>query len=238
MAKLSKRQKSILEGVDLHKAYAPTEALDLAKKSATAKFDETIEASLRLGINVKHADQQVRTTVIFPAGTGKKVRVGVIAKGEKVKEAEEAGADIFGSEDLVARIQEGFMDFDILIATPDIMGALGKLGKVLGPRGLMPSPKAGTVTFDVGRAVKEFKAGKVEFRADKQGIVHVPIGKASFDLNGLKQNFATLIDGINKVKPSAAKGTYIRSVYLSSTMGPGFKVDPMKLNELVGASAE
>ncbi|MGE5706895.1 MAG: 50S ribosomal protein L1, partial [Bacteroidota bacterium] len=181
---------------------------------------------------VKHADQQVRTTVILPAGTGKNVRVGVIAKGDKVKEAEEAGADVVGSEEMIARIQEGFMEFDILIATPDIMGALGKLGKVLGPRGLMPSPKAGTVTFDVGRAVKEFKAGKVEFRADKQGIVHVPIGKASFSIDDLKRNFAALVDAVNKAKPAVAKGTYVKSVYLSSTMGPGFKVDPVKLNEV------
>ncbi|HBN09219.1 MAG TPA: 50S ribosomal protein L1 [Cyanobacteria bacterium UBA8530] len=238
MPKISKREKAILDKVDLRKAYPPIEALQLSKENATAKFDETIEASLRLGINVKHADQQVRTTVILPAGTGKTVRVGVIAKGEKVKEAEEAGADVVGSEDLIPRIQEGFMDFDILIATPDIMGALGKLGKILGPRGLMPSPKAGTVTFDIARAVKEFKAGKVEFRADKQGIVHVPIGKASFGVDSLKQNFAALVDGINKAKPAAAKGTYIRSVFISSTMGPGFKVDPMKLPDLGASSAE
>lgn len=232
MSKLSKRQKAIVSNVDLRAAYGPAEALELSKTHATAKFDETIEASMRLGINVKHADQQVRTTVILPAGTGKTVRVGVIAKGDKVKEAEEAGADVVGSEELIPRIQEGFMDFDILIATPDIMGALGKLGKVLGPRGLMPSPKAGTVTFDVGRAVKEFKAGKVEFRADKQGIVHVPIGKASFSIDDLKRNFAALVDAVNKAKPAVAKGTYVKSVYLSSTMGPGFKVDPVKLNEV------
>lgn len=237
MAKLSKRQKTILGEIDLKKAYMPAEALELAKTHATAKFDETVEVSMRLGINVKHADQQVRTTVILPAGTGKTVRVGVIAKGDKVKEAEEAGADVVGSEDLIPRIAEGFMDFDILIATPDIMGALGKLGKVLGPRGLMPSPKAGTVTFDIGRAVKEFKAGKVEFRADKQGIVHVPVGKASFTMDDLKANFGALVDAVNKAKPAAAKGTYVKSVYVSSTMGPGFRIDPSKLGELT-TSAE
>lgn len=236
MAKLSKRQKAIMEGVDLKKSYLPAEALSLAKTHATAKFDETIEATMRLGINVKHADQQVRTTVILPAGTGKTVRVAVIAKGDKVKEAEEAGADVFGSEDLIPRIAEGFMDFDILIATPDIMGALGKLGKVLGPRGLMPSPKAGTVTFDIGRAVKEFKAGKVEFRADKQGIVHVPIGKASFELDAIKQNFGALVDAINKAKPTVAKGTYIKSVFVSSTMGPGFRIEPSKVADLTSGA--
>lgn len=232
MAKLSKRQKAQREGLDLQKAYAPVESLALVKERATAKFDETVEAHLRLGINVKHADQQVRSTVALPAGTGKTVRVAVIAKGDKVKEAEAAGADVVGSEELIPRIQEGWMEFDLLIATPDIMGALGRVGKVLGPRGLMPSPKAGTVTFEVGKAVAEFKAGKVEFRADKQGIVHVPIGRASFTPEQLSQNFGALVDAINKAKPAAAKGTYIKSVYVTSTMGPGIKVDPAKLTEL------
>lgn len=237
MAKLSKRQKANLEGLDLQKAYTPTEGLAIVKKTANAKFDETVEAHLRLGINVKHADQQVRSTVALPAGTGKTVRVAVIAKGEKVKEAEAAGADVVGSEELIPRIAEGWMEFDLLIATPDIMGALGRVGKVLGPRGLMPSPKAGTVTFDVGKAVAEFKAGKVEFRADKQGIVHVPIGRASFTAEQLAQNFGALVDAINKAKPAAAKGTYIKSVYVTSTMGPGIKIDPAKLSELAATQA-
>ena len=233
MAKLSKRQKAIYTGLDLAKAYGPAEGLDLSKKFANAKFDETVEAHLRLGINVKHADQQVRSTVVMPAGTGKTVRVAVIAKGDKLKEAEAAGADVVGSEELIPRIQEGWMEFDLLIATPDIMGALGRVGKVLGPRGLMPSPKAGTVTFEVGKAVKEFKAGKVEFRADKQGIVHVPIGKASFTAEDLGRNFGALVDAINKAKPVAAKGTYVKSVYVTSTMGPGIKIDTARVNDLV-----
>lgn len=234
MAKLSKRQKAIYGGLDLAKTYGPAEALALSKQFATAKFDETIEAHLRLGINVKHADQQVRSTVVLPAGTGKTVRVAVIAKGDKVKEAEAAGADVVGGEELIPRIQEGWMEFDLLIATPDIMGALGRVGKVLGPRGLMPSPKAGTVTFDIGRAVKEFKAGKVEFRADKQGIVHVPLGKASFSPEDLGRNYGALLDAINKAKPAAAKGTYVRSVYVTSSMGPGLKIDSARVNELIG----
>jgi large subunit ribosomal protein L1 len=235
MAKLSKRQKAIYQEVDLTKTYGPAESLALTKKYATAKFDETVEAHLRLGINVKHADQQVRSTVGLPAGTGKTVRVAVIAKGDKIKEAEAAGADVAGGDELIPRIQEGWMDFDLLIATPDVMGALGRVGKVLGPRGLMPSPKAGTVTFDIGKAVQEFKAGKVEFRADKQGIVHVPIGKASFSPDDLGRNFGALIDAINKAKPAAAKGTYIKSVYVTSTMGPGVKIDPARVNELAHA---
>lgn len=237
MAKLSKRQKAIYEGLDLQQLRGPKETLGMVKQFATAKFDETIEAHFRLGIEVKHADQQVRSTVVLPAGTGKTLRVAVIAKGDKLREAEAAGADVVGSDELIPRIAEGWMEFDLLIATPDIMGALGRLGKMLGPRGLMPSPKAGTVTFEVGKAVKEFKAGKVEFRADKQGIVHVPVGKASFGEDGLTSNFGALVDAINKAKPAAAKGTYIRSVYLTSTMGPGLKVDPTKLGELVAAKA-
>ncbi len=237
MAKFTKRQKKVREEVDLTKTYGPVEALALTKKYATAKFDETIEVHFRLGINVKHADQQVRSTVALPAGTGKTVRVAVITKGDKLKEAEQAGADVVGSEELIPRIQEGWMEFDILVATPDVMGALGKVGKVLGPRGLMPSPKAGTVTFEVGRAVKEFKAGKVEFRADKQGIVHVPIGKASFTPEQLGENFGALVDAINKAKPVAAKGTYVKSVYLTSTMGDSFRIDASKVAG-VSSSAE
>lgn len=234
MAKLSKRQKAVYALVDSTKTLAPNEALELVKQTATAKFDETVEAHFRLGINTRHADQQVRSTVVLPAGTGKTVRVAVITKGERVKEAEAAGADIVGSEELIAKIEGGWMDFDLLIATPDIMGALGKLGKVLGPRGLMPSPKAGTVTTEVGKSVKEFKAGKVEFRADKQGIVHVPVGKASFDQERLHTNLAALYDAILKNKPAAAKGTYIKSVTIASSMGPGLKLDLSRLSELAG----
>lgn len=237
MAKLSKRQKAAYALVDRTKTYAPNEALDLVKQAATAKFDETVEAHFRLGINTRHADQQVRSTVVLPAGTGKTVRVAVITKGERVKEAEAAGADIVGSEELIAKIEGGWMDFDLLIATPDIMGALGKLGKVLGPRGLMPSPKAGTVTTTVGKAVEEFKAGKVEFRADKQGIVHVPVGKASFEQDRLHTNLAALYDAILKNKPAAAKGTYIKSVTVTSSMGPGLKLDLSRLSELTGVNA-
>lgn len=237
MPKFTKRQKKVREEIDLTRVVAPAEALTLVKKYATAKFDETVEAHFRLGINVKHADQQVRSTVALPAGTGKAVRVAVIAKGDRLKEAEAAGADVVGSEELIPRIQEGWMEFDILVATPDVMGALGKVGKVLGPRGLMPSPKAGTVTFEIGRAVKEFKAGKVEFRADKQGIVHVPIGKASFSPDQLTQNFGALVDAINKAKPTAAKGTYIKSVYVTSTMGESFRVDSGKLNEAISSAS-
>jgi len=232
MAKLSKRQKANLAVVDRTKVYGADEAIAAVKQSANAKFDETIEAHFRLGINTRHADQQVRSTVVLPAGTGKDVRVAVITKGERVKEAEGAGADFFGSEELIAKIEGGWMDFDLLIASPDIMGALGKLGKVLGPRGLMPSPKAGTVTTEIGKAVREFKAGKVEFRADKQGIVHVPLGKASFEPDRVYTNLAALYDAINKVKPAAAKGTYIRSVFLTSTMGPSARLDLTRLSEL------
>ena len=236
MAKLSKRQKALAELVDRAVSHGPKEAVELVKKSATAKFDETIEAHFRLGINTRHADQQVRSTVVLPAGTGKTVRIAVITKGERVKEAEAAGADFVGSEELIAKIEGGWMDFDLLVASPDIMGALGKLGKVLGPRGLMPSPKAGTVTTEIGKSVKEFKAGKVEFRADKQGIVHVPMGKASFEEDRLYSNLGALYDAINKSKPTAAKGTYIKSVFLTSTMGPSVRLDLQKITDLTGAN--
>ncbi len=236
MAKLSKRQKAIVALVDRSVSQGPQEAVALVKQTATAKFDETIEAHFKLGINTRHADQQVRSTVVLPAGTGKTVRIAVITKGERVKEAEAAGADFFGSEELIAKIEGGWMDFDLLVASPDIMGALGKLGKVLGPRGLMPSPKAGTVTTEIGKSVKEFKAGKVEFRADKQGIVHVPVGKGSFDAERLHTNLAALYDAISRAKPSAAKGTYIKSVFLTATMGPSIRLDLSRLTELAGVN--
>jgi len=232
MAKLSKRQKKfqeLLNGLE-----QPTSAKDglsaLKKALESAKFDETVETHIRLGINVKHADQQVRSTVVLPEGTGKTVRVAVIAKGEKVREAQSAGADFAGAEDLVEKMEkENWLDFDVLIATPDAMGLLGKLGKILGPKGLMPNPKTGTVTFDVAQAIKDVKAGKVEFRADKQGIVHTSIGKGRFSEAQLLKNFATLYDAILRAKPSAAKGTYVKSVYLTSTHGPSIKLDPSRL---------
>lgn len=232
MAKLTKRQKQF--ETLLAEVKQPTGAKDgislLKQALKVAKFDETIETHIRLGVNVKHADQQVRSTVVLPEGTGKTVRVAVIAKGEKVKEAEAAGADFAGSEDLVEKMEkENWLEFDVLIATPDAMGLLGKMGKILGPKGLMPNPKTGTVTFDVAQAIKDVKAGKVEFRADKQAIVHTSIGKGRFSEEQLLSNFSTLYDAILRAKPSAAKGTYIKSVYLTSTMGPSIKLDPGRL---------
>ncbi len=210
--------------VDRTKTYDPSEALDLAVKTATAKFDETIEAHIRLGVDSRHADQQVRGAVILPNGTGKNVRVAVFAKGDQAKAAEAAGADVVGADDLVARIQnENFLDFDVAIAAPDCMGLVGRLGKVLGPRGLMPSPKAGTVTPDVAKAVEEAKAGKIEYRLDKTNIIHCPIGKASFGTDKLLENLDALMEAIVKAKPAALKGQYIKSCAVASTMGPGVK---------------
>ncbi|MBQ6712981.1 MAG: 50S ribosomal protein L1 [Selenomonadales bacterium] len=208
--------------------YEAAEAIELAKKTAVAKFDETIEVAVRLGVDVKHADQQVRGAVVLPHGTGKSKTVLVFAKGDKVKEAEAAGADFVGSDELVAKIQGGWTEFDVAVATPDMMGTVGRLGRILGPKGLMPNPKVGTVTMDLTRAINEIKAGKIEYRTDKAGIIHAPIGKASFDADKLVDNMATLIDTLNKVKPAAAKGQYIRSVTVASTMGPGIKVNPLK----------
>lgn len=228
MAKLTKRKQIILDMLEeVAQPCEPIQAIELLKKISEkcSKFDETLECHMRLGINVKHADQQVRSTVVLPEGTGKTIRIAVIAKGEKIKEAEAAGADAVGTEDLIEKIQGGWMEFDTLIATPDVMAMVSKLGRVLGPRGLMPSPKTGTLTFDVGQAIKEAKAGKVEFRADKQGMIHVPLGKMNFEKDALMKNFAALVDAVIKVKPSAAKGTYIRTVYLTTTMGPGIKLE-------------
>lgn len=217
--------------IDRTKLYDPDEALELAIKSATAKFDETVEVHIRLGVDSRHADQQVRGAVVLPNGTGKKVRVAVFAKGDDAKAAEAAGAEIVGAEDLVAKIQgEGFMDFDVAIAAPNMMGLVGRLGKVLGPRGLMPSPKAGTVTPDVARAVTEAKAGKIEYRLDKTNIMHCPIGKTSFGAEKLAENFNTLLDAVIKAKPAATKGQYIRSCVVASTMGPGVRINPTKVS--------
>jgi large subunit ribosomal protein L1 len=201
-------------------------AIELAQAHAKAKFDETMELAVRLGVDPKHADQMVRGTVVLPHGTGKSVRVLVFAKGEKEKEARQAGADYVGCEDLVARIQEGWLEFDRAIATPDVMGQVGRLGKILGPRGLMPNPKTGTVSFEVGRAVGEFKRGKIEFRVEKGGIVHAPFGKASFPREHLVDNASAILDALLKAKPASAKGKYVRSVTISSTLGPGLKVEP------------
>ncbi len=214
--------------IDRTKLYDTAEALDIAVKASTAKFDETVELHVRLGVDSRHADQQVRGAVVLPNGTGKNVRVAVFAKGDKADAAAAAGAEVVGAEDLVARIQEGFMDFDVCVASPDMMGLVGRLGKVLGPRGLMPSPKAGTVTPDVAKAVTEAKAGKIEYRLDKTNIIHCPIGKVSFGAEKLKENLDTLMEAIVKAKPAATKGQYIKSVAVASTMGPGVKINPNK----------
>ena len=216
--------------VDSTKLYEVNEALDLAVKTKVAKFDETVEVHVRLGVDSRHADQQVRGAVVLPNGTGKTVRVMAFAKGDALKAAEEAGADYFGGEEYVAKIQnEGWLDFDVVIAAPDMMGLVGRLGKVLGPRGLMPSPKAGTVTPDIGKAVTEAKAGKIEYRLDKTNIIHCPIGKVSFGAEKLQENFDALLGAIVKAKPAAAKGQYIRSCVVATTMGPGIKINPNKV---------
>ena len=216
--------------IDRSALYTPSEALELSVKTAKAKFDETVELHVRLGVDPRHADQQVRGAVVLPHGTGKAVRVLVFAKGEKAKEAEAAGADFVGADELVQKIQgENWFDYDVVVATPDMMGVVGRLGRVLGPKGLMPNPKSGTVTFDVAKAIADIKAGKVEYRVDKTAIIHCPIGKASFGSEKLMENFHTLMDAIVKAKPAAAKGQYIKSVSVSSTMGPGAKINPTKV---------
>lgn len=228
-----KRGKKYTEAaklVDRATQYDVAEAISLVKKTAVAKFDETVEAHIRLGVDGRHADQQVRGAVVLPHGTGKTVRVLVFAKGDKVAEAEAAGADFVGGEELIPRIQnEGWFDFDVVVATPDMMGVVGRLGRVLGPKGLMPNPKAGTVTMDVTKAVNDIKAGKIEYRLDKANIIHCPVGKASFTEEQLTENFNTLIDAIVKAKPASAKGTYMKSVTVTSTMGPGIKVNTLKI---------
>jgi large subunit ribosomal protein L1 len=229
--KVSRRLQALLDKVE-DRDYAPAEALSLLKETATAKFSEAVEAHIRLGIDPKYSDQQLRTTVALPKGTGQIVRVAVIARGEKVNEAANAGADIVGSEELIDEIQKGRMDFDKLIATPDVMPQVAKLGKLLGPRGLMPSPKGGTVTFDIGSAIAEFKAGKLEFRADRSGIVHVLFGKASFTPEDLLVNLKALQETVDRNRPSGAKGRYWRTMYVSATMGPSIRVDVNALRDL------
>ncbi len=220
-----KRYRTAFDTIDREHAYTPLAALRLILDSPPAKFDETVEAHFRLGLNVRHADQQLRGTIMLPHGIGKDVRVAVFADGEKAREAENAGADVVGTADLATKIEEGFLDFDVAIATPDQMSVVGKLGRVLGPRGLMPNPKTGTVTMDIGKAVSDAKAGKLEYRTDRGGNVHVPIGKRSFDERALLENYAALLDEIVRAKPSAAKGRYIRQITLTTTMGPGVHVD-------------
>jgi len=228
-----KRGKKYLESaklIDRAALYDPDEAVALVKKAASAKFDETVEAHIRTGCDGRHADQQIRGAVVLPHGTGKKVRVLVFAKGPKADEAQAAGAEHVGAEELIPKIQnDGWLDFDVVVATPDMMGVVGRLGRVLGPKGLMPNPKAGTVTMDVSKAIADIKAGNIEYRLDKTNIIHVPIGKASFTEEQLADNFQTLIDAINKAKPAAVKGQFLRSVTVTSTMGPGVKINPVKL---------
>ena len=232
MAKKSKKYAQALAKIDRTKLYDSKEALDLVTEIATAKFDETVEAHIKLGVDGRHADQQVRGAVVLPHGTGKTKKVLVFAKGEKAAEAQAAGADFVGAEDLVQKIQkENWFDFDVVVATPDMMGVVGRLGRVLGPKGLMPNPKSGTVTFDVTKAIEEIKAGKVEYRLDKTNIIHVPVGKVSFGGEKLTENFATLMSAIVKAKPSSAKGTYLRSITVASTMGPGVKMNAAKITD-------
>ena len=227
--KHGKKYQDSVKLIDHLKQYDPDEAVSLVVQTGKAKFDETVEISVRLGVDPRHADQQVRGAVVLPHGTGRTIRVLVIAKGDKAKEAEAAGADFVGAEDMIAKIQqENWFDFDVCVATPDMMGLVGRIGRVLGPKGLMPNPKSGTVTMDVTKAIHEIKAGKVEYRLDKTAIIHCPIGKVSFGPEKLGENLQSLMDAINKAKPAAAKGTYVRSLYLSSTMGPGVRVNPLK----------
>ena len=228
--KHGKKYLEAAKAVNRTTLYDPADAIALVKTTATAKFDETIEAHIRTGCDGRHADQQIRGAVVLPHGTGKKVRILVFARGAKADEAEAAGADFVGAEELIPRIQnDGWFDFDVVVATPDMMGVVGRLGRVLGPKGLMPNPKAGTVTMDVTKAIQEIKAGKIEYRLDKTNIIHCPIGKASFTAEQLQENFQTLIDALNKAKPAAVKGQFMKSVTLASTMGPGVKVNPAKL---------
>ena len=237
MAKHGKRFAEVAKLVDFNKLYDPLEALELVSKTSTTKFVESVDLAVVLGVNPKHADQNVRGATVMPAGLGKTVRVLAFAKGDKAKEAELAGADIVGAEELVAKIQGGWMDFDVAVATPDVMGLVGRLGRVLGPRGLMPNPRTGTVSMEIGKAINEIKAGKAEYRVDKAGVIHVPIGKADFSAEKLAINMEAIMDALVKARPAAAKGTYIRSVTVSTTMGPGIHVNPQKSTEKIAPQA-
>ena len=237
MSKDSKRYQEAKKAVELGKVYSPLEAAKLLKSMETANFDETVEVHIKLGVNPRHADQQVRGTCMLPHGTGKTVRVAVFAKGEKATEAEAAGADIVGAEDLASLVEGGMLDFDAAIATPDMMGVVGKLGRVLGPRGLMPNPKAGTVTFDVAKAVQDMKAGKVEYRTDKFGVIHLIVGKKSFEAESLVANYSEVLGEIVRAKPAAAKGKYLRTITMTTTMGPGVPLDTSKTRALLEEEA-
>jgi len=239
---MTKHGKAIVDATkrfDRERLHTPTEALELLKSLSTRKFDETVEAAFRLGVNPRKADQMIRGTVSLPNGTGKAVRVAVFAAGDAARDAEAAGADVVGADDLIARIEKGFLDFDVAIATPDLMGQVGKLGRTLGPRGLMPNPKTGTVTNEIGKAVSEFKAGKVEYRTDRYGNVHVPIGKVSFEVPALLENYFAVLDELMRAKPASAKGRYLKGIAASSTMGPGVRIDPSvtRLDEQIRATA-
>src|SRR5919204_680412 len=237
MPRRGKNYRAAFEKIDPLKLYAPEEGIRLVKEAAFAKFDESVELHIRTGLDPKHADQQVRGSAVLPAGTGRTQRVVAFAQGDKAREAEAAGADVVGAEDLVSRIQGGWTDFDVAVATPDMMGMVGRLGKVLGPRGLMPNPRSGTVTPDIGRAIREIKGGRVEFRVDRTGVIHVPVGKVSFDEEKLLDNFATLVDALVRAKPSGVKGIYVRGAHLTSTMGPSAKLDLTQTLALAGRAA-
>jgi large subunit ribosomal protein L1 len=237
MAARGKRYRGLYEQVDRETVYEPAEAISLVKNLQSAKFNETVEVHIRTGLNVRHADEQLRGTISLPHGVGKEQTVAVFAKGDKAREAQEAGADVVGDEDLAKRVEEGFTDFDVAIATPDMMPVVGRLGRILGPQGKMPNPKVGTVTDDVAKAVGESKAGRMEYRTDRSAIVHIPLGKTDMDERALLENYAALIDEIVRAKPAAAKGRYLRTVTLSTTMGPGVRVDPLRTRNIVEASA-
>ena len=233
MAAHGKRYRDARGRIDREKLYSPLDAIRTLRDLPAAKFDETVEVHFRLGLNVRHADEQLRGTIMLPNGTGKEMRVAVFAEGEKAKEAEEAGADVVGSADLAKRVEEGFTEFDVAVATPDQMGNVGRLGRILGPRGLMPNPKTGTVTFDVGKAVRDAKAGKLEYRTDRGANVHLPLGKKSFEERALLENYAALLDEIVRAKPAAAKGRYIRQITITTTMGPGLHIDPARTRGII-----
>jgi large subunit ribosomal protein L1 len=237
MAKRGKRYRALYEQIDRESVYEPAEAISLIKGMQTAKFNETVEVHIRTGLNVRHADEQLRGTISLPNGVGKEQTVAVFAKGDKAREAQEAGADMVGDEDLAKRVEEGFTDFDVAIATPDMMPVVGRLGRILGPQGKMPNPKVGTVTDDVAKAVSESKAGRMEYRTDRSAIVHLAIGKTDFDERALLENYAALIDEVVRAKPAAAKGRYLRTITLSTTMGPGVRVDPLRTRNIVEATA-